>query len=200
MANEWDKFASNWDANPLIQDYANNAFLSLLETLKEHAFDLRGKRVMDFGCGTGLMSEKLSPLVQEIVSIDSSRKMIEQLEEKNLLNVWALSADVNLGATGQFPVLTENFDLILACSVCSFLPNFEEKLGVLSEMLNPGGLFVHWDWMQTEENLEYGLDLRRVKTAYTKADLTALKLEQAFDMSTGPQSMPVLMGVARRPH
>lgn len=200
MTNEWDKHASSWDSNPLIQDYANNAYLSLLKILDEHNFDLRDKRVMDFGCGTGLMSEKLSPLVQEIVSVDSSRKMIEQLEEKNLLNVWALSADVDFDATGKFPVLTENFDLILACSVCSFLPDFEEKLGVLADMLNPGGLFVHWDWMQTEENLEYGLNLRRIKTAYTKVDLTALKLDMAFEMSTGPQSMPVLMGVAQRAH
>lgn len=198
MRNDWDKHASSWDSNQLVHEYADNALNSLLEILQQHQFDLSGKRVMDFGCGTGLLSERLSPMVGEMVSVDSSKKMIEQLEEKHLLNVWTLSADVDLGASGRFPVLTDNFDLILACSVCSFLDDFEGKLGVLADMLNPGGLFVHWDWLRTDDNNDFGLDVHRVKTAYTKADLSALKVDTEFEMSLGPQAMPVLMGVAQR--
>lgn len=198
MRNVWDKHASNWDSNQLVHEYADNALSSLLAILKQHSFDLSGKRVMDFGCGTGLLSERLSPLVGEVVSVDSSTKMIEQLEEKHLLNVWALSTDVDLSASGRFPVLTDNFDLILACSVCSFLDDFEGKLGVLSDMLNPGGLFVHWDWLRTEDNNDFGLDIHRVEMAYTKADLCALKIDTEFEMSLGPQAMPVLMGVGKR--
>lgn len=198
MRHDWDKHASSWDSNQLVHEYADNALSSLLAILKQHNFDLSGKRVMDFGCGTGLLSERLSPMVGELVSVDSSKKMIEQLEEKRLLNVWALSADVDLGASGRFPVLTDNFDLILACSVCSFLDDFEGKLGVLADMLNPGGLFVHWDWLLTDENHDFGLDVQRVETAYTKADLSALKIDTEFEMSLGPQAMPVLMGVGQR--
>ncbi len=198
MRNDWDKHARSWDSNQLVHEYADNALSSLLDILKQNNFDLAGKRVMDFGCGTGLLSERLSPLVGEMVSVDSSEKMIEQLEEKRLLNVWALSADVDLGASGRFPVLTENFDLIIACSVCSFLDDFEGKLGVLADMLNPSGLFVQWDWLRTEDNNDFSLDVRRVQTAYTKADLTALKIDTEFEMSLGPQAMPVLMGVAQR--
>jgi predicted TPR repeat methyltransferase len=159
---------------------------------------MRGKRVMDFGCGTGLLSEKLSPLVSEIVSIDSSRKMIEQLEEKNLLNVWALSADMERSGPDSFPILQENFDLILACSVFSFLPDYPKTLSILANMLTPGGILVQWDWMLTDENREIGLDTRQVKSAYTKADLKALKLGQEFEMCTGHEKIPVLMGVAKR--
>ena len=39
-------------------------------------------RVLDFGCGTGLLTEKIAPLVNEIVAIDSSPKMIEVLRKK----------------------------------------------------------------------------------------------------------------------
>lgn len=197
---EWDKHANSWETNSLARDYSDAAYNSLLRVLKKHKIDLRSCRVMDFGCGTGLLSEKLSPEVGEIVSIDSSKKMIEQLEDKNLLNVWALTADVDPENRLHFPVLTDKFDLILACSVCSFLQDYESKLDTLAQLLTPGGLFIQWDWMQTDENNEYGLNKKQIKSAYTRADLQALKLGKAFEMSSGNESLPVIMGVAKRSH
>lgn len=200
MRIEWDKHAGNWEDNGFAREYSDAAYESLMQVLGKQKLELRGSRVMDFGCGTGLLSEKLSPLVGEIVSIDSSMKMIEQLEEKNLLNVWALKADVDFDSSGRFPVLDEKFDLILACSVCSFLTDYENKLGTLASLLAPGGLFVQWDWMQTDANNDYGLNKKQIKSAYSRADLRALMLDKAFELSSGNESLPVIMGVARRTH
>ena len=200
MQIEWDKHACSWDDNTFAQDYSEAVYESLIQVVENYQLELRGGRVMDFGCGTGLLSERLSPLVSEIVSVDSSQKMIEQLEEKNLLNVWALTADVDLGCSGHFPVLNDKFDLILACSVCSFLEDYESKVNTLAQLLAPGGIFIQWDWMQTDCNSDYSFTDKQIKAAFNRAKLQALNLEKAFDLYSGNQKMPVIMGVARRPH
>ncbi|MCH8334286.1 MAG: class I SAM-dependent methyltransferase [Proteobacteria bacterium] len=41
--------------------------------------------------------------------------------------------------------LTEKFDLVVASSVCSFLPDYNSTLRDLSSALKPGGLFVQWE-------------------------------------------------------
>ena len=87
MSDSWDDYADEWDANGDARSYANSAFASLAEHLDVQAPVWRQRRVLDFGCGTGLLTEKLSPLVAQVVAIDTSQKMIDRLVEKQLANV-----------------------------------------------------------------------------------------------------------------
>ncbi len=47
----WDDEADTWDDNPAVQTYSRAAFRSLIGL---EGLTLEGKRVLDFGCGTGL--------------------------------------------------------------------------------------------------------------------------------------------------
>ena len=58
MAKSWDEYAADWDNEPSALLYADKAFESLQQIV-----DIQDLRVLDFGCGTGLLSQKLSPLV-----------------------------------------------------------------------------------------------------------------------------------------
>ena len=78
--NEWDDYAEDWDENPQTSLYASNAFQEL-----QREVQLGDMRVLDFGCGTGLLTEKLSPQVKEIVALDGSSKMIQILNQKKTL-------------------------------------------------------------------------------------------------------------------
>ncbi|MEF1187446.1 class I SAM-dependent methyltransferase, partial [Vibrio sinaloensis] len=79
MATSWDDIAADWDKDKSTGEYANKAFESLSGII-----NIQGARVLDFGCGTGLLCQKLSPLAKEIVALDSSEAMIEQLDRKEL--------------------------------------------------------------------------------------------------------------------
>ena len=82
MSDSWDEYAEEWDSNADVITYSQKAYDSLCETVNPEGLD-----VLDFGCGTGLLTEKLSPIVSKIVAIDSSEKMISILNKKQLTNV-----------------------------------------------------------------------------------------------------------------
>ncbi len=75
---DFDKEAALWDESPtrlkLASDIANSIFAEM---------DLDGtQNVLDFGCGTGLLTFYLQPNVRSVTGIDSSHKMIEIFENK----------------------------------------------------------------------------------------------------------------------
>ena len=81
-ANEWDNHADDWDSNEDVRDYAQRAFDSWEQKVAPLYPSLSECRVLDFGCGTGLLTEKLATHCSQIVAIDTSEKMIEALRSK----------------------------------------------------------------------------------------------------------------------
>lgn len=100
MENQWDDFAENWDNNPAVREYANKALACLVDNI-----ELNGLRVLDFGAGTGLLSEKMSTMVASIVALDPSTKMIEVLKAKQLPNVEPLALELTPGLMDENPLL-----------------------------------------------------------------------------------------------
>ena len=131
-----------------------------------------------------------------MVALDISEKMIEVLEAKNLPNVVTISDMLSIESIANSPDLQEKFDLIVASSVCSFLPNFEETLVLLKSLLSPTGVFVQWDWLITEDNSEYGFSENQIRTAYQNAGFSDYELNVAFSMEAENVGQ-VLMGVVR---
>lgn len=193
MSNDWNDYADGWDGNSDVRTYAARAFAALDEYAGITGGGWQDKRVLDFGCGTGLLSEKLAPHVQEVVAADTSDRMIAVLEEKALPNVRALHLDI-LESSGQGGGEgLSGFDLICASSVCGFLPDYKSAVAALAGRLNSGGLFVQWDWLASEEGGS-GLTEQQVRDALRGAGLGSIQVAHAFTMGAGGQAMPVLMG------
>ena len=192
MSEGWDEYAEGWDSNEDVIEYSEKAFRSLLD-----AVNLSGLRVLDFGCGTGLLTEKISPKAKEILALDPSEKMVFILTEKNLHNVTAVSEELSENLIRESKLLSKKFDLIVASSVCSFLPEYEKTLDLLKSLLVPEGTFVQWDWLATEENSDFGLSRETIANAYNKVGLQLQALDQAFVSSSSEGYMPVLMGIAK---
>jgi 2-polyprenyl-3-methyl-5-hydroxy-6-metoxy-1,4-benzoquinol methylase len=194
--NEWDDFAAGWDSNEDVRIYAENAFDSWTQKVAPLAPDLSNCRVMDFGCGTGMLTEKLAPLCNHVVAVDTSANMINVLLRKandsSIDNVTALQIAVNATTIDECEELASMFDLIVASSVCSFLPNYEETLGDLTSVLNPGGYFVQWDWLAD-------MPADRIQSAFKGSGLLTHGIEEAFSMNTEKNSMAVVMGIGRLP-
>jgi predicted TPR repeat methyltransferase len=188
----WDEYAENWDKDESAIAYAVEAYKSLTSVV-----NLENMAILDFGCGTGLLTEKLSSAADHIVALDSSAKMITVLKGKNLPNVTVIAELLSATVVKEHHSLRDGFNLIVASSVCGFLPEYETTLGLLTSLLVPSGILVQWDWWSQDKQSDFGLSEERVSSAYKKAGLTTVSLTQPFTMSSGKGANPVLMGVAK---
>ncbi len=193
MTENWNEHASSWDDNRDVKFYADKAFASLVAQTDLSGAGWTSKRVLDFGCGTGLLAQKVAPYVGELIAVDTSEKMIAVLENKNIPNVVAVHGDILASDHRCEADLSAGFDLIYASSVCGFLPDYEEAVRALARLLRSGGHFVQWDW-QASDGEEFGLSESKIRDVLEAAKFKSIRVEQAFSFETNEHTMPVLIG------
>ncbi|EIO3216799.1 class I SAM-dependent methyltransferase [Vibrio parahaemolyticus] len=191
MAQDWDGLAKNWESNPATEQFAQSVFAQLQQLTQ-----LDGIKVLDFGCGTGQLSQLLSPIVKDIVALDASEAMIEELDKKELLNVEPVVDALSRGLVAQHPAFRGQFDLVVASSVLAFVDDVESSLDIAHSLLNEGGYFVHFDWVAESE--QDGFTLSSSKNALSNAGFVDVESKKVFDITSDGQTMSVLMGVGRR--
>lgn len=191
MAQDWDGLAKNWESNPATEQFAQSVFAQLQQLTQ-----LDGIKVLDFGCGTGQLSQLLSPIVKDIVALDASEAMIEELDKKELLNVEPVVDALSRGLVAQHPAFRGQFDLVVASSVLAFVDDVESSLDIAHSLLNEGGYFVHFDWVVEFE--QDGFTLSRSENALSNAGFVDVEAKKVFDITSDGQTMSVLMGVGRR--
>ncbi|ANB99888.1 class I SAM-dependent DNA methyltransferase [Vibrio parahaemolyticus] len=191
MAQDWDGLAKNWESNPATEQFAQSVFAQLQQLTQ-----LDGIKVLDFGCGTGQLSQLLSPIVKDIVALDASEAMIEELDKKELLNVEPVVDALSRGLVAQHPAFRGQFDLVVASSVLAFVDDVESSLDIAHSLLNEGGYFVHFDWVTESE--QDGFTLSRSENALSNAGFVDVEAKKVFDITSDGQTMSVLMGVGRR--
>lgn len=192
MKSEWDEYAKGWDVNPSVIEYAHKAYASLLKVA-----NIEGLSILDFGCGTGLLSARMSPLAKSIVSLDSSKEMARVLKNKNLPNVKVVDELLTQNLIKSNPLLSDKFDLIVASSVCGFLPDYAQTLKLLKSLLNEDGLLVQWDWLAENEGSGTGLTRREVEAAFDESQMKLIHSSMPFTMKHDDTDMPVLMVVGQ---
>lgn len=102
--------------------------------------DLKGKRVLDLGCGYGeSCSYFIKKGAQEVVGIDISRKMLEVAERENSHgNIEYLEMSMD-----EIDNLTEKFDLVYSSLALHYMEDFKKLLTDINNLLREGGLFVY---------------------------------------------------------
>ena len=73
--------------------------MSLIRHVNVDDNEWKSKRILDFGCGTGLLTEKLAPLVREVIAVDTSPNMIDVLRRKEIGNVTTICTDIGGGSS-----------------------------------------------------------------------------------------------------
>ncbi|WP_162048308.1 class I SAM-dependent DNA methyltransferase [Vibrio taketomensis] len=191
MAINWDEHADTWETDEATSIYAEEAYSSLIKTI-----NLKGKHVLDFGCGTGLLSQKMSPLVKDIVALDCSEAMIEQLDNKALPNVEAVVDYLTRGLVAIHPAFRNQFDVVVASSVCGFLPNYADISDIIYSLLEKGGYFIHWDWLAVSENEEMAMEPSHVERVLTGVGFNQVETSVPFEITTEQGVFKVMMVVA----
>ena len=192
MSDSWDEYAEDWDSNSDVIAYSRLAF----DSLCAH-YNLAGLKVLDFGCGTGLLTEKIASMASSVLAVDSSSKMINVLKEKSLTNVSTLACEISEESINANPILKSGYDLIVASSVCAFVSDFEKTLSDLKLLLNPGGIFMQWDWKRTDNEPDFGFNDELITRAYSKVGLSLVKVSTEFSPTSEKGTMEVIMGIAK---
>lgn len=79
MTERFNRAAENWDKGDVRQNIASAVFKTIVSRIAL----LNNMNILDFGCGTGLLSFKIAPMVRTVTGIDLSEMMLKQLESKN---------------------------------------------------------------------------------------------------------------------
>jgi 2-polyprenyl-6-hydroxyphenyl methylase / 3-demethylubiquinone-9 3-methyltransferase len=100
---------------------------------------LAGLRLLDIGCGGGLLSEPMARLGAEVTGIDPSERNITtaqvHAEEQELAVYYRAATAEALADAG------ENFDIVLAMEVIEHVVDAAAFTRVCASLLRPGGLF-----------------------------------------------------------
>jgi 2-polyprenyl-3-methyl-5-hydroxy-6-metoxy-1,4-benzoquinol methylase len=192
---DFDKEAAQWDENPSRVKLANDIFVSISEHVQLKA----SMRVMDFGCGTGLLSLKVAPLVNAVTGIDSSRGMLDVFREKvikqNIGNVTVRLVDLEKGDS-----LEGMYDLIVSSMTLHHVEKIEPLLKQFYKCLLPGGLVCITDLdldqgMFHDDNqgvFHFGFDRSAMQRRLSEAGF-----DKIHDYTASELKKPVLSGEVR---
>jgi len=102
---------------------------------------VRGRKALDFGCGTGRSTRFLRELGFDVVGVDIAEPMLAQARDRDPGGDYRLVPDGNLDG-----LPAANFDLVLAAFTFDNIPTMEKKVslfGSLARLLNAGGCIVN---------------------------------------------------------
>ncbi|MDN3651517.1 class I SAM-dependent methyltransferase [Thalassotalea ponticola] len=191
MSESWDDYAQCWDSNETVILYSHKAYESLVNIV-----DLDGSNVLDFGCGTGLLTQRISEHANSVVALDPSEKMISVLTDKHLPNVKVINSELTQYLLTCTEGLCGSFDVIVASSALAFVSDYQATLNLLKQLLKKGGLLVQWDWLKDNDEPGIGFSKERIELALKQAGFSKYSTSVPFSMESPGGSMPVIMGIA----
>jgi len=203
---DFDKEAAAWDEKPARVRLATDIAAAITRQVPlTTAMD-----ALDFGCGTGLLTLRLQPLVRSITGVDSSRGMLDIFKAKasalNLVNVEAKLCDLDSG-----DILSGSYDLVVSNMTLHHIKEIAPLLGQFHAVTAPGGTLCLADLDAEggqfhEDNtgvFHFGFDRAALRSLCMDAgfvdiaDLTATEIEKP-DRSGALQRFSVFLLIARK--
>lgn len=123
----YDEFAA-WYENERHRGYHRLIDDLQVDLLQEH---VRGKDVLEVGCGTGLLLERVAQLAASAKGIDISPGMLEQARQRGL--------SVMEGCATELPYESESFDVVYSFKVLAHVQDIEVALAECARVVRPGG-------------------------------------------------------------
>ena len=91
----------------------------------------RGARVLELGCGTGLILARVAEVAEKAVGIDLSEGMAQHARKRGL--------DVHIGSVCDLPFDDDEFDLTYSFKVLAHVPDIDAALREAARVTRPGG-------------------------------------------------------------
>jgi len=195
--NIFDSLAKEWDQNSNRVKNAKTLY-EKLDTL----LDLEGKKIIDYGAGSGLLSTLLAQKASEVLALDSSKKMLEQIDKKikdyKIPNITTLHHDI------QKDDLPKNYDLFVSSMTLHHIEDTKEFIAKAKSSLEKGGHIALLDLCSEDGSFHsrgndgvyhFGFDLDELRSLCEELGLDLIFLDEIYEIKK-EKNYPVFLLVA----
>lgn len=201
--NHFDDKAQGWERDPMKLERALVASRAIAGVVP-----VGGHRILDYGCGTGLLGFALQPQAAHVTMADASDGMLRVVRDKitasGVPNVTPLRLDLQID-----PLPTERFGLVCSLLALHHIPDTLELLRKFHTLLEPGGWVALLDldredgsFHGPEVEVHRGFDRGTFHVELELAGFSQVALGDAFDIQREPERgggrYPVFLAVARK--
>ena len=182
---DFNAAAATWDEEPRRLKMADSVARAIRETIPlSPEMD-----VLDFGCGTGLLTLRLHPFVRSSTGIDTSQGMLDVLDGKvrdqKISGVTTEIADIE---NGKLPAGT--YDLIVSNMTCHHVRDIGTVISRLATLLRPDGILAIADLDSDEGKFHdtndgvfhFGFDRCAMKKYFENAGICSIRNRTAAIM------------------
>jgi ubiquinone/menaquinone biosynthesis C-methylase UbiE len=131
---DFDKEAASWDEDPRRVSLAND----IADAVSSEVVLTSDMDVLDFGCGTGLVTLRLQPFVRSVTCVDNSKGMLDvlgaKIERQGIANIKIRYADI-----GRGDALEGNYHLIVSSMTFHHIKEIGPLLDQFYKISAPGG-------------------------------------------------------------
>ncbi|MEM7237509.1 MAG: bifunctional 2-polyprenyl-6-hydroxyphenol methylase/3-demethylubiquinol 3-O-methyltransferase UbiG [Pseudomonadota bacterium] len=144
MAAEWwdpeGKFKPLHMLNPCRLGYAVTQIAAQYGRDPRQLRAFEGLRILDIGCGGGLLCEPMARLGAEIVGVDPAERNIPvaRLHAEQM----GLDIDYRVATAEELQDANESFDAVLNMEVVEHVPDPQSFLDACAALLRPGGIMI----------------------------------------------------------
>lgn len=197
----FDEAAATWDQEARRVDLARAVAAEIARRFRlPRAID-----VLDFGCGTGLLTLALQPLVTRVTGTDTSRGMLgvlgQKLEAQGIVNVATVLLDPDATLAPEARV-----DLIVSSMALHHVPDLAPLFRRFHETLRGGGQIALADLDREDGSFHedtrgvfhLGFERSDLVSLLTEAGFTGVEAETAATTRKGSRDYTVFLITGRR--
>lgn len=181
----WDEQAERYDEHSM-KKY-EQAYKETIALSKDYLEP--GDEVLDYACGTGLITLNLAGDVKNMLAVDFSQKMVEmaaaKAEADGVHNIEFAVMDLYDGTLSG-----KTFDVVMAFNILYFLEDAKRAVERIRQLLKPGGLFLSaTDCLGESDSVWQKIETARAKNKllpymrpFTREELKRLMEEGDFEI------------------
>jgi 2-polyprenyl-3-methyl-5-hydroxy-6-metoxy-1,4-benzoquinol methylase len=194
----FDSLAKEWDLNPNRLKSAK----ALSETIQK-LIPLSGKKIIDYGAGTGLVTFSLCDDAKEVLAMDNSKGMLEELDKKvsdaNITNIKTFLHDI------EDESLPTGYDLFISAMTMHHIEDTKMFLTKAKESLNVGGYLAITDLVSEDGSFHsrgndgvyhFGFDRSKIVELYKELGFEIV-YDDIVEVIKKDQDFPIFLIVGR---
>lgn len=199
-SNDFDERAATWD-DPQKAERARAIAAAIGDSVPLN----QDMRVLEYGAGTGLLSEALAGQVGQLTLADPSAGMRDVLAGKIAAGTLPGSSrvwDIDL-ATAETP--DESFDLIVSMMALHHIPDVPAVFAGCARLLPAGGFLCVSDLVAEDGSFHssdfeghHGFDTDELSQWLCDAEFDQVTVRHAFDITREDRNYPLFLAAATR--
>ena len=109
--------------------------------IKQLRIETEGKKILDVGCGGGILAEEFARLGCQVIGIDPSASSLATARAH--AQQAGLYIDYRVGSGEDLPFANESFEIVYCSDVLEHVNDLEKVISEIARVLKPNGVFLY---------------------------------------------------------